>query len=140
MIDNPGDCWRITNKIQKLKLNTHNGSYLILSPIKQSTWNQTSKHCWLFSLNLEVWYIINLLPGYFYKEVLMCLHKIVQWNHPELFHNQSWILHHDNAPVYCTLFIKNIWHIKWSYTSIVSRFGSYGLFPIPLREKMNQRA
>jgi len=36
----------------------------------------------------------------YYLEVLGRLHEKVRWKRPELFANNSWILHHDNAPAH----------------------------------------
>jgi len=39
----------------------------------------------------------------YYLEVLERLHEKVRWKLPELFANNSWILHHDNARAHIAL-------------------------------------
>jgi len=39
----------------------------------------------------------------YYLEVLERLREEVRWKRPELFANNSWILHHDNAPAHMVL-------------------------------------
>jgi len=39
-------------------------------------------------------------------EVLERLHEKVRWKQPELFANNSWILHHDNAPAHTALSVR----------------------------------
>ena len=38
-----------------------------------------------------------------YKEILQHLLQVVQTRRPEMWKNKSWILHHDNTPVYMPL-------------------------------------
>ena len=40
-----------------------------------------------------------------YQEVLACLRDAVRKKKPELWENQTWILHHDNAPAHASLLI-----------------------------------
>jgi len=42
----------------------------------------------------------------YYLEVLERLHEKVRWKRPELFAINSWILHHDNAPAYTALSLR----------------------------------
>ena len=39
----------------------------------------------------------------YYLEVLKRLREKVRWKRPKLFANNSWILHHDNAPAHMAL-------------------------------------
>jgi len=41
-------------------------------------------------------------------EVLERLHEKVRRKRPELFANNSWILHHDNAPAHTALSVKEV--------------------------------
>jgi len=40
-----------------------------------------------------------------YQEVLACLRDAVCRKRPELWENQTWLLHHDNAPAHALLLI-----------------------------------
>jgi len=42
----------------------------------------------------------------YYLEVLKRLHEKVRRKQPELFANNSWILHHDNAPAHTALSLR----------------------------------
>ena len=42
----------------------------------------------------------------YYLEVLERLREKVRWKRPELFANNSWILHHDNAPAHTALSVR----------------------------------
>jgi len=42
----------------------------------------------------------------YYLAVLERLHEKVRWKRSELFANNSWILHHDNAPAHTALFVR----------------------------------
>jgi hypothetical protein len=42
----------------------------------------------------------------YYLEVLKRLREKVRWKQPELFANNSWILHHDNAPAHMALTVR----------------------------------
>ena len=44
----------------------------------------------------------------YYLEVLKRLCEKVIWKRPELFANNSWILHHDNAPAHTALSVREI--------------------------------
>ena len=44
-----------------------------------------------------------------YQEVLACLRDFVRRKRPELWENQTWMLHHDNAPAHASLLIAVIW-------------------------------
>jgi len=43
----------------------------------------------------------------FYVAVLKRLREAVRWKRPQLWTNQSWVLHHDNAPAYSSFFVRN---------------------------------
>jgi len=43
----------------------------------------------------------------YYLEVLERLCEKVRWKRPELFANNSWILHHDNAPAHTALSVRD---------------------------------
>jgi hypothetical protein len=40
---------------------------------------------------------------YLYCDILKCLRENAQQKRPELWHNHSWLLHHDNAPAHASL-------------------------------------
>ena len=42
----------------------------------------------------------------YYLEVLERLCEKVRWKQPKLFANNSWILHHDNAPAHTALCVR----------------------------------
>jgi len=42
----------------------------------------------------------------YYLEVLERLREEVRWKRPELFANNLWILHHDNAPAHMALSVR----------------------------------
>ena len=42
----------------------------------------------------------------YYLEVLKRLREKVRWKRPEIFANNSWILHHDNAPAHMALSVR----------------------------------
>jgi len=42
----------------------------------------------------------------FYQEVIARLRDAVRTNRPELWENQTWMLHHDNAPAHASLLIR----------------------------------
>ena len=44
----------------------------------------------------------------YYLEVLKRLREEVRRERPELFANNSWILHHDNAPAHTALFLREV--------------------------------
>ena len=44
-----------------------------------------------------------------YQEVLVRLRDAVRRKRPELWENQTWMLHHDNAPAHASLLIAVIW-------------------------------
>ena len=44
----------------------------------------------------------------YYLEVLQRLYEKVRCKQPELFTNNSWLVHHDNAPAHIGL---SIWHL-----------------------------
>jgi len=44
----------------------------------------------------------------YYLEVLERMREKVRRKRPELFSNNSWILHHDNAPAHTTLSVRQI--------------------------------
>jgi hypothetical protein len=39
----------------------------------------------------------------FYCDILRCLRENVRQKRPELWHNQNWLLHHDNKPTHTSL-------------------------------------
>ena len=43
----------------------------------------------------------------FYVAVLKCLREAVRRKRPQLWTNQSWVLHHDNAPVHLPFLVRN---------------------------------
>jgi len=52
-----------------------------------------------------------------YQEVLAHLRDAVHRKRPELWENQTWTLHHDNAPAHAALFIHN--YLAKHQTSVV---------------------
>jgi len=52
-----------------------------------------------------------------YQEVLARLRDAVLWKRPELWENQTWMLHHDNAPAYASLLIRS--YLAKHQTSVV---------------------
>jgi len=54
----------------------------------------------------------------FYQEVLACLRDAVRRKRPELWENQTWILHHDNAPAHASLLIRS--YLAKHQTSVVA--------------------
>ena len=52
-----------------------------------------------------------------YKDVLARLRDAVRRKRPELWGNQTWILHHDNAPAHTSLLIRS--HLAKQQTSVV---------------------
>jgi hypothetical protein len=52
-----------------------------------------------------------------YQEVLMRLRDAVRRTRPELWENQTWMLHHDNAPDHASLLICN--YLAKHQTSVV---------------------
>jgi len=42
----------------------------------------------------------------FYLNFLKCLRAAVQWKRPEAWTNNTWLLHHDNAPAHASLLIQ----------------------------------
>ena len=42
----------------------------------------------------------------YYLEILKRLHVKVRWKRPELFANNSWILHHDNSPAHTAVSVR----------------------------------
>jgi len=43
----------------------------------------------------------------YYLEVMRRLREAIRKKRPELWNNQSWILHHDNAPAYTSLLVRD---------------------------------
>ena len=43
----------------------------------------------------------------FYLTVLKRLREAVRWKRPQLWTNQSWVLHHDNAPAHSSFLVRN---------------------------------
>jgi len=52
-----------------------------------------------------------------YQEVLAHLRDDVRRKRPELWENQTWILHHDNAPAHASLLIRS--YMAKHHTSVV---------------------
>jgi len=52
-----------------------------------------------------------------YQEVLARLRDAVRRKRPELWKNQTWILHHDNAPAHASLLIRS--YLAKHQTSVV---------------------
>jgi len=52
-----------------------------------------------------------------YQEVLACLRDAVCRMRPELWENQTWMLHHDNAPAHASLLIRS--YLAKHQTSVV---------------------
>jgi len=53
----------------------------------------------------------------FYQEVLPRLRDAVRRKRPELWENQTWMLHHDNAPAHASLLFRN--YLGKHQTSVV---------------------
>jgi len=49
----------------------------------------------------------QLVNKQFYQEVLACLWDAVRRKRPELWENQTCMLHHDNAPAHVSLLIRS---------------------------------
>ena len=72
-----------------------------------------SKCCWLYFLirkDYRSWICTTwsdrkeaFVPGSF----IVCLKDAVRRKRPELWENQTWMLHHDNAPAYAALLIRS---------------------------------
>jgi len=70
-----------------------------------------------------------------YQEVLARLRDAVRRKRPELWENQTWMLHHDNAPVHASLLIRS--YLAKRQTSVVPHLpyspdlapGDFFLFP-----------
>jgi len=58
-----------------------------------------------------------------YQEVLAHLRDAVRMKRPELWENQTWMLHHDNAPAHTSLFICS--YLAKHQTSIVQTFSCF---------------
>jgi transposase len=43
----------------------------------------------------------------FYVAVLKCLREAIRWKRPQLWTNQSWVLHHENAPAHSSFLVRN---------------------------------
>ena len=43
----------------------------------------------------------------YYLEIMRRLREAIRKKHPELWKNNSWLLHHDNAPAHSSLFVRN---------------------------------
>ena len=43
----------------------------------------------------------------FYVAVLKRLREAIRWKRPQLWMNQRWVLHHDNAPAYSSFLVHN---------------------------------
>ena len=43
----------------------------------------------------------------YYLKVMRCLHDAIRKKRPELWKNNSWLLHHDNAPAHSSLLVRN---------------------------------
>jgi len=52
-----------------------------------------------------------------YQELLACLRDAVRGKRPELWENQTWMLHHDNAPAHASLLIRS--YLAKHQTSVV---------------------
>jgi hypothetical protein len=52
------------------------------------------------------------------QEILARLRDAVQWKRPKLWENQSWMLHHDNAPPHASFLIRS--YLAKYQTSVVS--------------------
>jgi len=52
-----------------------------------------------------------------YQEVLAPLRDAMRRNRPELWENQTWMLHHDNAPAHESLLIRS--YLAKHHTSVV---------------------
>jgi len=70
----------------------------------------------------------------FYVAVLKRLKEAVRRKKPQLWTNQSWVLHHDNIPAHSSFFLRKISGEKrndcCTPATLLSRFCSSGLFSV----------
>jgi len=70
----------------------------------------------------------------FYVAVLKRLREAVRWKRPQLWTNQRWVLHHDNAPAHssflCVQFSGEKRNDRCTPATLLSRFGSSRLFSV----------
>jgi len=59
----------------------------------------------------------QILNERLYQEVLVRLRDAVRRKRPELWENQTWMLHHDNAPAHASLIIRS--YLAKHQTSVV---------------------
>jgi len=121
LLERQDDIWAVSSQVMKhgstnmtLKRSgkVHNGRLPIPHDQKCSiSPNQESKQCcWFFYIRGIVHY--ELVPTgqtvnqVYYLEVLEKLREKVRRKWPELFANNSWILHHDNAPTHTALSVR----------------------------------
>ena len=101
-----------TNTTLKQSSKVHNGRLPIPHDQKSSVSpNQESKQCcWLFYIRGIVHYEFvptgQTVNPVYYLEVLVRVREKVRWKRPKVFANNSWILHHDNAPAHTALSVR----------------------------------
>jgi transposase len=64
------------------------------------------------SMQFVIWFTKIIPHGQtvnkeFYVAVLKRLREAVRWKRPQLWMNQSWVLHHDNAPAHSLFLVTN---------------------------------
>ena len=96
----------------KLRCNRHSrwGKGLLVQ--KKHAWvGQRSRWCWLCFLigkAFPSWICTTWSDGkQMYQEFLVRLRDAVHRKRPELWKNQTWMLHHDNVPAHESLLIRN---------------------------------
>ena len=86
-----------TNTTLKRSSKLHNGRLPIPQDQKNSVSpNQESKQCWLFLI----------LEGLFIMNLYQLDKQSTKFTWPKRFANNSWILHHDNAPAHTALSVR----------------------------------
>jgi hypothetical protein len=78
------------------------------SDIRGLTKNSPSCACRGSSGQKPQYGLMTLTYQVYYLEVL---HENVRWKRPELFANNSWILHHDNAPAHTALSVREFFYL-----------------------------
>ena len=83
-------------------------------PKKKHGWvGQRSRWCWLCFLVgkalsiISLYHICQMVNKQLYQEVLARLRDAVRRKRPELWENQTWMLHHDSALAYASLLIRS---------------------------------
>ena len=110
-----GRLWNVEDNFGEQKLNLVNGKVRgHLDRRRQGKWEATSSQCWFVSFDQKGIVHKEFVPpcqtvnAAFYVEVLKRLREDVRRKRPDQWWNNTWLLHHDNAPAHAALLTRRL--------------------------------